>query len=168
MLQAICLVCNHVAHHKCGLCKSVNYCGESCQASDWKNHKKNCKKSSVNSAMNVLKKIAKEQFGSLVEQKDPGKTLFALVDLKVKGEYTVVSKEDVITNHWPAVNEINKVLNLGQVPKFILFTYTSKSKCVIFTMTNFTVGVITPEGLIIRDPNPDHEDHLPVEPLNLC
>lgn len=42
-----CRTCNNVnAALRCSACKSVTYCNENCQRTDWPKHKKFCKKKS--------------------------------------------------------------------------------------------------------------------------
>lgn len=43
-LTMLCRACDENASNKCSNCKQVWYCGRECQKSDWKTHKKNCKK----------------------------------------------------------------------------------------------------------------------------
>ena len=43
-LTMLCRACDENASNKCSNCKQVWYCGRDCQKSDWKTHKKNCKK----------------------------------------------------------------------------------------------------------------------------
>ena len=45
-LEILCTVCDKVAAKagRCARCKDAWYCGRDCQAKDWKNHKKQCKK----------------------------------------------------------------------------------------------------------------------------
>ncbi|CAB9515472.1 expressed unknown protein [Seminavis robusta] len=43
-LTMLCRNCDENASSKCSNCKQVWYCGRDCQKSDWKTHKKDCKK----------------------------------------------------------------------------------------------------------------------------
>ena len=38
----VCNFCRAHAHRICSICKDVYYCGEACQLTDWKAHKKEC------------------------------------------------------------------------------------------------------------------------------
>jgi len=38
----LCSVCGSTARRRCGLCLSVNYCGDVCQQAGWAAHKKTC------------------------------------------------------------------------------------------------------------------------------
>lgn len=41
--ESSCSVCGKQASNRCSKCKKTWYCSRECQASGWKNHKKNCR-----------------------------------------------------------------------------------------------------------------------------
>ena len=50
----VCNFCRAPAHRTCSIRKDVYYCGEACQFTDWKAHKKECIKPSIASSSSSL------------------------------------------------------------------------------------------------------------------